>query len=113
MARTMVSPSRVSTRRSVVCVAGCCGPKLSVQRYSLSVPGTSSSTLSINSSGIPGSSLRANQLFKVVPLAMATQRIILAQRKTDETIGHQNATQIRMFEKHDAVHVVNFALHPV
>src|SRR5437879_6018752 len=40
------SPSIVRTRRSVVCVAGCCGPKLSVQRYSCST-GVSASTPAI------------------------------------------------------------------
>jgi hypothetical protein len=33
--RAMRSPSSSSTSRSVVCVAGCCGPKFSVQRSSL------------------------------------------------------------------------------
>src|SRR5438552_4109518 len=37
-ALTTVSPSRVRMRRRVVWVAGCWGPKLRVQRYSLSVP---------------------------------------------------------------------------
>src|SRR4051812_45357068 len=37
MALRTVSPSRVRIRRKVVCVAGCWGPKLSVQRYSFSV----------------------------------------------------------------------------
>src|SRR3990172_2286493 len=36
-ASTTRSPSKVSTSRSVVCVAGCCGPKFKVYKYSRSV----------------------------------------------------------------------------
>src|SRR3954451_19594532 len=49
-ALTTVSPSSVKRMRRVVCVAGCCGPKLSVQRYSLSVE--SAEIGSTNSTGI-------------------------------------------------------------
>ncbi len=51
--------------------------------------------------------------WKVVPLAAALQRIVFAQRKGGEFLGHQNAPQVGMAVEHDAEHVAHFALQPV
>src|SRR5436309_8251411 len=96
---TTVSPSRVRIRRRVVCVAGCCGPKLSVQRYSLSAPSGAATWASSN--GILGplggpapSTFGAGDRDEVVALAAAPQRVILAQREAGELLRHQDAPQI-------------------
>ena len=50
---------------------------------------------------------------EIVPLAAALQRIILAQRKRGELLGHQDPPQIGMPVELDAEHVPHFALHPI
>src|SRR5712691_6525275 len=115
-ALTTVSPSRVRMRRSVVCVAGCCGPKLSVQRYSLSVP--SRAPASIISTGMTilvtdESALRPRDHRQVVAFAAAAQRVVLPQGEGGELLRHQDAAQVRVAVELDAEHVVDLALHPV
>src|SRR5256885_488794 len=106
-ALTTVSPSSVRMRRNVVWVAGCCGPKLSVHRYSFS--GASSRGV-CKSRGMLA--LRPRQHRKIMPFAAAAERVILAQWKARVFIRHENAAQVRMAGETDAVHVINFALHP-
>src|SRR5947208_13307617 len=97
-ALTTVSPSSVRIRRSVVWVAGCCGPKFSVQRYSLSTPsGGPITSLSVRGmrrapgeprgaggSPAPRSTLGPRDKGEVVALALAAQRVVLAQRVVHE-----------------------------
>src|SRR5262245_11056746 len=136
-ALTTISPSRVRIRRRVVCVAGCCGPKLSVQRYSLSYP-SGGAMASASCSGMTalreGPSTRyqgqrtafsslvlttwslafgAGDDREVVALAVAAHRVVLAQRVSGELVRHQDAAQVGMALEDDAVHVVDLALHPV
>src|SRR5947209_3530151 len=111
---TTRSPSRVRIRRSVVCVAGCCGPKLSVQRNSLPAPlrAASSAYGSATSSGI-GSAFRPSEVREVMSLAVTATRIVLPQRVADEALRHQNPPQVRMAGELNAVKVIDLALHPV
>src|SRR5262245_20019123 len=134
-ALTTVSPSSVRIRRSVVCVAGCCGPKLSVQRYSLS--SVCLASLWISSNGIAcsisdcrfqiaeikfeicnlkseiWSAFRPRDDREVMAFAASAQRVVLAERKTRELLGHQDTAQVRMSFENDAVHVVDLALEPI
>src|SRR6266545_7517210 len=96
-----VSPSSVRISRSVVCVAGCCGPKLSVQWYSRSAP----SATSIRSSGTvfplgvlsrKRLTLRPGDDREVVAFAAAAERVVLAQRERGELLRHQDAAQVRV-----------------
>src|SRR6516225_8352435 len=98
-ALTTVSPSRVRMRRSVVCVAGCCGPKLRVQRYSLSAPSEAAAWSS--SSGIISLALRPRKHREVVAFTPAAEGVIFPQRKGGEFLGHQNAAQVRVAIEHD------------
>src|SRR5262249_11003430 len=108
-ALTTVSPSRVRMRRSVVCVAGCCGPKFSVHRYSLSSPAGAAVW-----SSSPGTlALRGGDDGEVVPLAVAAQRVVLAQRVAGELLRQEDAAQVGVALEDDAVHVVDLALEPV
>src|SRR5579884_3139658 len=135
-ALTMVSPSSVRMMRSVVCVAGCCGPKFRVQRASRSA---SSGSLSSSSRGIvhslvpgpwslvpgqqrpgtrdqgPGTLLafRPRDHREVMSLASAAQGGLLAQREGGNLWRHQEAAQVRMAIEDDAVHVIDFAFQPV
>src|SRR5437762_1229960 len=114
MALTTVSPSRVRISRSVVCVAGCCGPKLSVQRYSVSARSTGTSTACSSGMGPPScSTFRPRNHREVMAFAAATHWIILTQREARVLLGHEDAAQIGMAFEDDAVHVIDLALHPV
>src|SRR5438445_2644660 len=127
-ALTMVSPSSVRIRRSVVCVAGCCGPKFSVQRYSRSTPGSAAASMASNGMNHqsftaesaenfdPPFCLRSLQLTvrprnrrEIVPFSPAAQRVVLAQRECRELLRHQNPPQIGMAVENDAEHVVDLA----
>src|SRR5690348_4856798 len=50
---------------------------------------------------------------KIMPLAAALHRIVLAQRESREFIRHQDAPQVGMTAKPDAEHVIDFALQPL
>src|SRR5262249_5004828 len=149
-ARITVSPSSVRMRRSVVCVAGCCGPKFRVHRYSPSAPsgGAMASTNSRGMDTLPCNhqaattkdtkstkrrrvfiflvffvsfvvaawwflTFRSRQDREVVALAAAAHRIVLAQREGCELVRHQDAAQVGVAVEDDAIHVVDFTLHPV
>src|SRR5579871_2933999 len=140
-ALTTVSPSRVKMRRSVVCVAGCCGPKLSVHRYSCSAPSAAISD-SAKSSGMFTSPRKKEKVQRqkkkqcslafscflplpfslsfgpcqhreIVPFPAAAQGIILTEGEGCELFRHQDAAQIRMPLEHNSIHVKHLALHPV
>src|SRR6185437_10485066 len=108
-ALTMVSPSSVSTRRRVVCVAGCCGPKLRVYRNSWSAPAMSLGTSC--STGI--STFRTRDGLEVVAFAITAERVVFSQRKCGEFARHQDAAQVRVAVEADAEHVEHLALHPI
>src|SRR5690349_251659 len=117
-ALTTFSPSSVRISRSVVCVAGCCGPKFSVHRYSLS--GDSVAERSETSNGMADfsgqlepSACGAGDDRKVVSFAAAAQRIIFAQRKCLELFGHENAPQVGVTFEANPEHVVDFPLEPI
>src|SRR5688500_17092069 len=110
-ALTTVSPSRVSRRRSVVCVAGCCGPKLSVQRYSWPPSGAAASTISRGIAHRLAFGPRDDG--EVVPLPAAAERVVLAHGERRELLGHEDAAQVRVAGEDDPVHVEDLALHPV
>src|SRR5579863_4321894 len=105
-APTTRSPSIVMMSLSVVCVAGCWGPKLRVQRYSCSTAVPSSTRVDI-------STLFPRDPLEVMPFAAPPQRVVFAQRKTGEFVREQNATQVGMPFKDDPIHVEDFAFHPV
>src|SRR5262245_52069570 len=136
-ALTTISPSRLRTRRRVVCVAGCCGPKLSVQRYSLSNP-SGGAMASARCSGMtalregPSTKYQGRKCCslslvlstwsltfgagddrEVVALAVAAHRVVLAHRVSGKLFRHQDAAQVGVALEDDAVHVVDLALHPV
>src|SRR5947199_8502228 len=97
-ALTMVSPSRVRMRRRVVCVAGCWGPKLRVQRKSFSAP-SGGAVASASWSGMAasvgvGSALGPGQGGAVVPLAVARQWVVLAEREARRLLVSQDAPQV-------------------
>ena len=48
-----------------------------------------------------------------MPLAAASERIVLPQREGRELLGHQDAPQVGMAGEADAEHVEDLALHPV
>src|SRR5438552_16181736 len=109
IARTTVSPSSVRIRRKVVCVAGCCGPKLRVYKKSLSTSssaiGSSKSRGMIVSLNRKRLTLRPGNQGEVVPLQSAAQRVVLPQRERGKLLGHQDAAQVRVADEHDRVHV--------
>src|SRR6185437_2146609 len=108
-ALTMVSPSSVSTRRRVVCVAGCCGPKLRVYRNSWSAPAMSLGTSC--STGI--STFRTRDGLEVVAFAITAERVVFSQRKRGEFARHQDAAQVRVAVEADSEHVEHLSFHPV
>src|SRR5262249_2347152 len=124
------SPSICRTRRSVVCVAGCCGPKLSVQTYSRStgvggsreVVGIASFVFFHPAPAAQGgasagagtaSTLISRDSLEVMPFPAPPQRVILAQRVPGKFLGKQNSPQIGVSLKDNAEHVVDFPLEPV
>src|SRR5579863_10300968 len=98
------SPSICRMMRSVVCVAGCCGPKLRVQRYSCSTGESASTRVDI-------STLLPRDPLKIMPLAAPAKRVIFPQRKALEQVGKQNPPQVGVPIKNDPEHVVDFAFH--
>src|SRR4051794_8106414 len=100
-ALTTVSPSRVRMRRRVVCVAGCCGPKLSVQRKSFSGP-SGGAMASANSNGMFSPRSRFGLTFgprewlEIMALAPAAHRVVLAERERGELVGHEDAPRVRV-----------------
>src|SRR5262245_43913809 len=107
-ALTTVSPSSVRIKRRVVCVAGCCGPKFKVHRNSWST----ASSVEISRS-VAMSTLSTGDDREVMAFAAAAQGVILAERVAGVFLWHQDAAQIRMALKHNAVQIVDFAFHPV
>src|SRR3954470_22216393 len=137
MACVMVSPSSVTTNRTVPCIAGWEGPRLTVigaeGRSCSNASGSSGSRCSVIGARIhvlaadvrlahrnarsartgPGA---ANQVGEVelghqrLPLA---HRIVLAQREALELGVHQEALQIRVPFEIEPEHVVEIALPPV
>ena len=122
VALTIRSPSSSRISRSVVCVAGCWGPKLSVQvngfglgaqlrvrraswpasiwhlRWTaVGLDGDLEST-AVGSRGRDRcrSRLAARQPREVVPLAAAAERIVLPEREGGELVGHQDPPQVGM-----------------
>src|SRR5438128_529393 len=48
-----------------------------------------------------------------MPFAAAAERVVLAQWKAGEFLGHENAPQVGMPGKANAIHIEDLALHPV
>src|SRR5262249_732909 len=137
-ASTMVSPSRVTTSRTVPCIAGCEGPRFTVIRLegsSCSSPSGSSSWASSSAIVFPtpvraahvglahrharaarGGAGAAYQVGEVqlghqeLPLA---HRVVLAQRVPLELRVQEDAREVRMADELHSEHVVDVALPPV
>src|SRR5579864_1862997 len=119
-ARRIFSPSSVRIRRNVVCVAGCCGPKFSVYKYSLSTSFSASRDSACSRGmihlGRPRDfrpwalALRTRNGREVMPLAQPAERVILSQWERRKFFRQQDSPQVWMTFKHDAVHVEHFAL---
>src|SRR2546430_10203524 len=137
MASTMVSPSSVTVRRTVPCIAGCEGPRFTV----MGVVGISASSDSGSwscSASVIGARIdvlaadvrlahrdagaartgagAAHQVGEVElgdeGLALA-DGIVLAQGEADELRVHENARQVRVPGELEPEHVVHVALPPV
>src|SRR3954452_5946126 len=141
VALTIRSPSISRMRRRVVCVAGCCGPKLRVQVNCLASAASSGSSSKlagmdlapaekrvrtqrepirsdpIESKGArsraAASRLPTREAREVVPFAPSPERIILPQRVGGELVGHQDSPEVGVPRELDPVHVENLTLHPV
>src|SRR5580704_2182620 len=99
-------------RRRVVWVAGCCGPKLSVQWNSFrSAPISGSSTKlagMVMAPALGGESLSgfvASEAREVMPLAPASEGVILPERERGEFLGHQDPAEVGVTLELDTVHV--------
>src|SRR2546421_12946454 len=121
-------------RRSVPCVAGCCGPKLitiscserpgsiEAARSPKEATGMASSwarpvarTPRVGSVAMLGLhfALAALQDDEVVALAPAAERVILAEREAAVVFRHEDPLEIRVALELDPEHVEHFALAPV
>src|SRR5687767_1842436 len=85
------SPSSVMTMRTVPCIAGCDGPKLT---FISSVGRASSSPMRWSDIPVPS--------HERLPLLL---RVVLAERVSDELLVHEHPLQVRVPLKADAVHV--------
>src|SRR6476646_5259595 len=59
------------------------------------------------------SRFRPRESLKIVPLASALQRVVLAEWKSGKFLGHQDPPQVRMAVEPDAEHVKRFPLEPI
>src|SRR5262245_55213467 len=108
LALTTVSPSSSSTTRSTPCVAGCCGPMLSVMVSVRTVGhflGRELLEIRIGNRA-PGRVVRERHF-------LVAERRILAQRPAHPFLGQQDAREVRMTVEDDPVEVVGLALVPV
>src|ERR1017187_993945 len=109
---TMASPSISSTRRSTPWVDGCCGPMLSTIVWS-PVPALPCSRAFSTTSSIPGvimSGAAMGAIERCLPLPVAFDGIVLAQRMAFPVLGHHDARQARVAGKVDAEEVEDLAL---
>src|SRR5215210_7544024 len=123
------SPSSVVSSRSTPCVAGWCGPMLSVNSSSWRSPSTSASVPDTGCSSIRSivtersrsrygtlrgscSVIPARQLLLVEgeQHRLAAHREVAPLREADVVLRHQQPTQVWMAVEHDAEHVVGLAL---
>src|ERR1700694_4100082 len=133
----MVSPSSVTTRRTVPCMAGCDGPRLTVIRDDGRSFSSASAAPAISKGSVIGMRVHvlpadvrlahrnaraagsgtgaAHEVGKVelrherLPLA---HRIVLAQRVADELRVHEEPLQIRVPLELHAEHVEDVAIPP-
>src|SRR5579859_602694 len=130
-AEMTVSPWSCMIRRKTPCVLGCCGPRLSVIRFSSSTtpsaPGDSK-MVSPNSPLCAG--VRPGIWTSVSAIQAASQSVrlvnelldgdvlivglvVASHREADEVVGQQNAAQVGMAQKADTHHLEGFAFHEV
>src|SRR4051794_9352481 len=103
----MTSPSIVQSRRSTPCVAGWCGPRLTVKSSSLRSRGASVPMIGAVFSLIP---TRHLVLVEGEQDRLAAHREVAPLRVARIVLGHQDPAQVRVTLEDHAEHVVGLAL---
>src|SRR5215208_3680959 len=123
-----VSPWSCMIMRNTPCVLGCWGPRLRVSRFSSSTTPTAPGVSKIESpSSAPSGGarpgiivsaicVRASQSVRLVDElfdgdVVEVSLVVAAHGETDEIVGQQNATQVRVAEEANAHHLERFAFH--
>src|SRR5229473_5670088 len=128
-AEMTVSPCSCITMRKTPCVLGCCGPRLSVIRFSSSTtPSEPGASKMVSPSSGPWTGVRPGMLTNVSAIDDASQSVRLVNElfdgdvlivglvvpthgETYEVVRKQNAPQVGVAEEADTHHLEGFTLH--
>src|SRR5216683_166771 len=128
-AEMTVSPCSCITMRNTPCVLGCCGPRLSVIRFSSSTtPSEPGASKMVSPNSGPWTGVRPGMLTSVSAIDGASQSVRLVNelfdgdvlivglvvsthREADEIVGQQNAAQVGVAQEADPHHLEGFTLH--
>src|SRR5438552_9817578 len=129
MAEMTVSPCSCITIRSTPWVLGCCGPRLSVIRFSSSTtPSAPGASKMVSPNSAPWTGIRPGMLTSVSAIDVASQSVRLVNEllngdvlkvglvvaphwETHKVVWQQNSTQVGVAEETDTHHLERFALH--
>src|SRR5216684_6293909 len=130
-AEMTVSPCSCITMRNTPCVLGCCGPRLSVIRFSSSTtPREPGASKMVSPSSAPWAGVRPGMLINVSAMddfsspqsvrlvnelfdgdVLIVGLVIPTHGETHKVVRQQNAPQVGVADEADTHHLERFALH--
>src|SRR5438105_7903898 len=128
-AEITVSPCNCMIIRKTPCVLGCCGPRLSVIKFSSSTtPSAPGASKMVSPNSAPWTGVKPGMLTSVSAIDVASQSVRLVNEllnrdvlkvglvvashwETHKVVRQQNPTQVGMAEETDTHHLERLALH--